>query len=49
MGAGLPRPSVDENIGTTLSSGITDIATSMDVADGSKIVSPCYLVIDRVD
>lgn len=49
MSAGLPRPSTDENISTTLSSGITDVATSMTVADASKIVSPCYLVIDRVD
>jgi hypothetical protein len=49
MGAGIPKPSLDENISTTLSSGITDVATSMDVADASKIVSPCYLVIDRVD
>jgi len=49
MGANIPRPSVDENIATALSSGITDVATSMSVADGSKIVSPCYLVIDRVD
>ena len=49
MAAGIPRPSSDENISTTLSSGITDVATSMDVADASKIVSPCYLVVDRVD
>lgn len=49
MSAGLPRPSVDENISTTLSSGITDVATSIDVADASKIIAPCYLVIDRVD
>lgn len=49
MSANLPRPSVDENISTTLSSGITDVAGSMDVADASKIVAPCYLVIDRVD
>ena len=49
MAANIPRPSVDENISTTLSSGITDVAASMDVADGSKIVAPCYLVIDRVD
>jgi hypothetical protein len=49
MSANLPRPSVDENISTTLASGITDVAASMDVADGSKIVAPCYLVIDRVD
>lgn len=49
MAAGLPKPSLDENISTTLSSGITDVAGSMDVADASKIVSPCYLVIDRVD
>jgi len=49
MSAGLPRPSVDENISTTLASGITDVASSMDVADASKIVYPCYLVLDRVD
>lgn len=49
MAAGLPRPSTEENVSTTLSSGITDVADTMDVADASKIVSPCYLVIDRVD
>lgn len=49
MPAGLPLPSTDENISTNLSSGITDVAGSMDVADASKIVAPCYLVIDRVD
>lgn len=49
MPAGIPKPSLDENISSTLSSGITDVATSMDVADASKIVSPCYLVVDRVD
>lgn len=49
MAANIPKPSTDENISTTLASGITDVATSMDVADASKIVSPCYLVIDRVD
>lgn len=49
MTANLPRPSVDENVSTTLSSGITDVAGTMDVADASKIVEPCYLVIDRVD
>lgn len=49
MSANLSRPSVDENISTTLSSGVTDVAGSIDVADASKIVSPCYLVIDRVD
>ncbi len=49
MAAGLPLPSTDENISTTLSSGITDSASSMDVSDASKIVAPCYLVIDRVD
>lgn len=42
-------PSTDENISTSLSSGITDVAGSMDVGDASKIVAPCYLVIDRVD
>jgi hypothetical protein len=49
MTAGLPLPSLDENISTTLSSGITDVATSANVSDATKIVSPCYLVIDRVD
>ena len=49
MPAGLPLPSIDENIATTLSSGITDVASSMDVNDASKIPSVCYLVIDRVD
>lgn len=49
MSANLPRPSSDENISTTLSSGITDVASSMDVSDASKIVSPCYLVIDQHD
>lgn len=45
----MPLPSVNENISTTLSSGITDVATSMDVGDATKIPSVCYLVIDRVD
>lgn len=49
MAANISRPSVDENISTSLSSGITDVASSMDVGDASKIVAPCYLVIDRVD
>lgn len=49
MPAGIPRPPSVENVSTTLSSGITDVASSMDVADASSIVSPCYLVIDRVD
>lgn len=49
MAAGLPLPSTNENISTTLSTGISDVASSVDVADASKIVAPCYLVIDRVD
>jgi hypothetical protein len=49
MAANLPRPSSVENVSTTLSSGITDVATSVTVADASSLVSPCYLVIDRVD
>lgn len=49
MAANLPRPSTEENVSTVLSSGITDVATSATVSDASKIVSPCYLVIDRVD
>lgn len=47
--ADLPRPSTEENISTTLSSGITDIATTITVGDASKLVAPTYLVIDRVD
>lgn len=49
MAANLPLPSLDENISTTLAAGLTDVATSIDVSDASKIVHPCYLVIDRVD
>lgn len=49
MAANLPKPSLNENVSTTLASGITDSASSMDVADASLIVAPCYLVIDRVD
>ena len=49
MPAGLPRPPSIENVSTTLSAGITDVAATMDVADASNLVSPCYLVIDRVD
>lgn len=49
MSANLPKPSLNENVSTTLSSGLTDVASSMDVADASKIIAPCYLVIDRVD
>lgn len=49
MSANLPKPSLNENVSTTLSTGISDVASSMDVGDASAIVSPCYLVIDRVD
>lgn len=49
MPAGISRPSSNENVSTTLAVGITDVASSMDVADASAIVSPCYLIIDRVD
>jgi len=49
MTAGISRPSTEENISSTLSAGITDVATSFDIADASKLVQPCYLVIDRVD
>jgi len=49
MSANLPLPSTDENISTSLSSGITDVAGSMDVGDASKIPGVTYLVIDRVD
>lgn len=49
MTANLPRPSSIENVSTTLSAGITDVATTMSVADASNLVSPCYLVVDRVD
>lgn len=49
MSANLPQTPSIENVSTTLSSGITDSAGTMSVADASNIVSPCYLVIDRVD
>jgi hypothetical protein len=49
MTAGLTRAPTQENVSSTLSSGITDIATTVSIADASKLVSPCYLVIDRVD
>lgn len=49
MAAGLARATSAENVSTSLSAGITDVATSMTVADASLIQSPCYLVIDRVD
>lgn len=49
MAVGLTRAPSQENVSTTLSSGITDVATTMTVADASKFQSPCYLVIDRVD
>ncbi len=49
MAANLPRPSTEENVSTTLSAGITDVASTMTVGDASKLVSPCYLIIDRVD
>ena len=49
MTAGISRPSSVENVSTTLSAGITDIATTASVADASSLVFPTYLVIDRVD
>lgn len=49
MPAGIPRPSVTENVSSTLSSGITDVATTITVADATGFVAPCYLMIDRVD
>jgi hypothetical protein len=49
MAANLPRPSTEENVSSTLSAGITDVATTITIADASKLVAPCYLVIDRVD
>lgn len=49
MSANLPRPSTEENVSSTLSSGITDIATTITIGDASKLVAPTYLVIDRVD
>lgn len=49
MAANLPRPSSTENVSSTLSSGITDSATTVSIADASNLVAPCYLVIDRVD
>ena len=49
MAANLSRASKQENVSTTLSSGITDVASSMDVNDATKLNYPSYLVIDRVD
>ena len=49
MAAGIPRPSVTENVSSTLSAGISDVATTISIADASNLVAPCYLVIDRVD
>lgn len=49
MAAGITRPSVTENVSTTLSAGITDIATTISVTDATGFVAPCYLMIDRVD
>ena len=51
MPAGLSRPSVDENASSALASGLAAGASSMDVTagQGAKFVSPCFLVIDRVD
>lgn len=48
-GADLSRASKQENVSTTLSAGITDVSSSMDVSDASKMNYPSYLVIDRVD
>lgn len=49
MAAGLSRASTQENVSSTLSSGITDVATTITVADASKFNYPSHLVIDRVD
>src|SRR5260221_6155184 len=49
MSANIPRVPTQENVSSTLSSGITDVATTITIGDTSKLVSPCYLVIDRVD
>lgn len=49
MTANLPKAPNIENVSTTLASGITDSAGTMDVADASNLSFPCYLVIDRVD
>lgn len=49
MAANIPRPPSVENVSSVLSSGISDSATTVTVGDASNIVSPCYLVVDRVD
>lgn len=49
MSANLPQPPAIENVSSTLSAGITDVATSFDIADASNFTSPGYYVIDRVD
>jgi hypothetical protein len=49
MAAGIPRPPSVENVSSSLSAGITDVATTITIGDASNIVAPCYLVVDRVD
>jgi len=49
LGANLSRASKQENVSTTLSSGITDVAVTMDVTNATQLNYPSYLVIDRVD
>lgn len=49
MAAGIPKAPTQENISSTLSSGINDSTTTITIADASKLSAPCYLVIDRVD
>lgn len=49
MTANLPKAPTQENISSTLAAGITDSATSFDIADASQFTYPGYYVIDRVD
>jgi hypothetical protein len=49
MAAGISRAPTQENISSTISSGINDTTTTITIGDASKLVAPCYLVIDRVD
>jgi hypothetical protein len=49
MAAGLSRAPKQENVSSTLSSGITDVSATMDVQDASKMNYPSWMVIDRVD
>lgn len=49
MTANLPQSPSSENVSSTLSSGISDVATTITIGDASNFTYPGYYVIDRVD